>query len=98
MKCAQSVNLDINMCVLTSRCACLEVRFGFKEKIGSLSELGSFPVIFISMCMRQVTVVFSIYGQGRRYRGGCNTPNNSKVGQNGTDICPKFVKMELIFA
>ena len=28
--------------------ACLEVRFGFKKKIDSLSE-GSVPVIFISM-------------------------------------------------
>jgi hypothetical protein len=43
----QSVN-DINARDLTSRHACREVRFGFKKKIGSLSE-GSFPVIFISM-------------------------------------------------
>jgi hypothetical protein len=41
-------NHDINTRVLTSRHACLEVRFGFKEKIGSLSQ-GSVPVIFISM-------------------------------------------------
>jgi hypothetical protein len=40
--------------------------------------------------------------QGRRYRGGgvwggVTPPNNSKlvkVGQNGSDICPKLVKME----
>jgi hypothetical protein len=34
--------------IFTSRHACLEVKFGFKKKIGSLSE-GSVPVIFISM-------------------------------------------------
>ena len=34
--------------------------------------------------------------------GGCNTPpiiqTLVKVGQNGIGICPKLVKMELIFA
>jgi hypothetical protein len=56
--------------------------------------------------------VFAGYSQGRRYRGvggvcvwgggGGVTPpiiqTLVKVGQNGTDICPKLVKMELIFA
>jgi hypothetical protein len=47
---------------------------------------------------------YNRYRQGRRYRGvwGCNPPpiiqTLVKVGQNGTDICPKLVKMELIFA
>ena len=48
--------------------------------------------------------------QGRRYRGGGGgvwggvtppPPNKTLVkvvGQNGSDICPKLVKMELIFA
>ena len=44
----QSVSHDMNMCDLTSRHAWMEVRFGFKKKIGSLSE-GSIPIIFISM-------------------------------------------------
>jgi hypothetical protein len=50
-KSAQSVNDDINTHNLTSRHACLEVKFGFKKKIGNLSE-GSVPVIFISMVCR----------------------------------------------
>jgi hypothetical protein len=49
-KSAQSVNHDINTRDRTSRHACLEVKFGFKRKIGSLSE-GSVPVIFISMLL-----------------------------------------------
>ena len=45
----------------------------------------------------------SLYkGGGGGGGGGCNTPpiiqTLVKVGQNGTDICPKLVKMELIFA
>jgi hypothetical protein len=47
-KSVQSVNHDINTRDPTSRHACMEVKFGFKKKIGSLSE-GSVPVIFISI-------------------------------------------------
>jgi hypothetical protein len=45
-KSVQSVNHDISTRErdLAFRHACLEVRFGFKKKIGSLSE-GSVPVI-----------------------------------------------------
>jgi hypothetical protein len=51
-KSAQSVNHDIAWSYLSMRHACLEVRFGFKKKIDSLSE-GSVPVIFISMVRDQ---------------------------------------------
>jgi hypothetical protein len=55
------------------------------------------------------TGIFYSHRQGRRYRGGvgggvcvCVTPpiiqTLVKVGQNGSDICPKLVKKELIFA
>ena len=40
-------------------------------------------------------------GGGGGGGGGGVTPNGQtlvKVGQNGSDICPKLVKMELIFA
>jgi hypothetical protein len=47
-KSAQSVNHDINTRDLTSRHTCLEIKFGFKKKIGSLSE-GDVSVIIISM-------------------------------------------------
>jgi hypothetical protein len=43
----------INTLVLIPRHACLGVRFGFKKKIGSLSET-IFPVIFISLIGRQL--------------------------------------------
>ena len=42
------VNRDISTRDLTSRHVCLEVRFGFKKYIGSLSE-GSVRFIFILM-------------------------------------------------